>query len=752
QNFTLEGQILNFLSSVNDVKVTITSRNPNVTLQNNQFEVESFQSGNALDLGSMGIVGNVSSGAPDNLDVLFDVEFSNSDFKRTYFITNLFNSTIYSFSENNITSTISGNGRIGFNNPNNASKIGNGVIFDDINYLLAHGITIVQKNTDRFLDNTFNDRFSINSDFNISKRFTNKANKRAQNEINGMFADSFVEATRKLGLNIEYNLLINSTVEDENYFIYELILENTSGEDRDSLYLGHFFNLQNLPDNEIDLNWNDGNSVIASMENKNAFLAFTLLNKDAAASFFNREDFDFSYESKRNILLSDEIEENSLSNSFYIKSQVFSLDAGKKDTIAIAIHAAFTLDEIYESIENSLFYYNQKLKVPQFEDNIITICGSNNLIIPNYNQGQLRWYRNYTDVDPFFTGTGLQINGVKRNTLLYVSRVINGRESIKKEVKLEVSPQTSLNNSGSVKICEGDSLLLELPDQSAKYLWNDGVTTNRSKYVNKPGEYFAFISNDNGCENYSDTLVLSIHPPPPSLQMSEINQRDICLQNELIVDFSNQLNSKESVLAQIADTFFINGISLPITINNPNTDIKFFRINEFGCKSEFASPEFVVKGEIPLISYDDGQLKTNIENADLYEWYLDNQLVGTGQFFTPLSLGTYFVEVSKSGCINRSEDYEVLITSIVQDDEYSKHLIYPNPTNKYVSILLKNKSLSEIVDVYILDVLGNKLLPRLKSTSENIIELDVSNLSTGVYNVVLQEKNGSIVIRKFQKN
>jgi hypothetical protein len=66
------------------------------------------------------------------------------------------------------------------------------------------------------------------------------------------------------------------------------------------------------------------------------------------------------------------------------------------------------------------------------------------------------------------------------------------------------------------KICEGDSVTIDLaPKQFLRYLWNTGETTRRIR-VGRAGTYFAIVVDSMGCVDTSDIATVTVNPRPPN--------------------------------------------------------------------------------------------------------------------------------------------------------------------------------------------------------------------------------------------
>ena len=73
-------------------------------------------------------------------------------------------------------------------------------------------------------------------------------------------------------------------------------------------------------------------------------------------------------------------------------------------------------------------------------------------------------------------------------------------------------PVESIVNTGSLMFCDSDSTTLSLSGNN-DYLWSNGDSTNQVSILNS-GDYFATITDSNGCQNYSDTASIVVYDLP----------------------------------------------------------------------------------------------------------------------------------------------------------------------------------------------------------------------------------------------
>jgi|GEM_PF-688002 len=82
-------------------------------------------------------------------------------------------------------------------------------------------------------------------------------------------------------------------------------------------------------------------------------------------------------------------------------------------------------------------------------------------------------------------------------------------------VTVIAAPAPRLTVSGSIPMCENDSVIVHAGDAYLAYLWNTGATES-SIIVRSAGSYYATVWNTDTCMGYSDTVVVTTLPIPPT--------------------------------------------------------------------------------------------------------------------------------------------------------------------------------------------------------------------------------------------
>jgi len=108
---------------------------------------------------------------------------------------------------------------------------------------------------------------------------------------------------------------------------------------------------------------------------------------------------------------------------------------------------------------------------------------------------------------------------------------------------------------------------------------------------------------------------------------------------------------------------------------------------------------------------------------------------GTNQSYTALANGSYAVEVTQNGCVDTSACHTVVGVGINNIDLSTAFNLYPNPTTGWVNI----QSDIDIESLRLFTMDG-----RVVKTELNTNKLNISDLSIGVYFIVIETQKGTI--------
>ncbi len=168
-----------------------------------------------------------------------------------------------------------------------------------------------------------------------------------------------------------------------------------------------------------------------------------------------------------------------------------------------------------------------------------------------------------------------------------------------------------------------------------------------------------------------------------------------------------------------------------------------------GCGTSFAQVLPVTTTTINNVVNQSGFTLTASALGVSYQWFNcdNNQLIvgADSQRFTPTFNGRYGVVLKQNGCVDTSICKTITGVSIVNVNNFREFILYPNPT-KGTLYLNSELLLIENLKVSIFSILGEKINSfYLNENTGN--EIDVSNLSSGLYIVTLKSNLNSYYVK-----
>ena len=147
----------------------------------------------------------------------------------------------------------------------------------------------------------------------------------------------------------------------------------------------------------------------------------------------------------------------------------------------------------------------------------------------------------------------------------------------------------------------------------------------------------------------------------------------------------------------------------------------------------------IIKGPINTVTQSGSHLMADQSGA-VYQWVNCNGMIpiagATGQTFTPDSNGQYAVFLIKDGCVDSSGCINVTNVGVTAPGSTStKMSVYPNPASGQITV----KAWIGLAggQVLLRDMAGKVI--RQEEIKSNMLTIDVSTLSTGMYIVELND-------------
>ena len=224
-------------------------------------------------------------------------------------------------------------------------------------------------------------------------------------------------------------------------------------------------------------------------------------------------------------------------------------------------------------------------------------------------------------------------------------------------VSVNSLPTPTITANGSTAFCQGGSVDLT-SSNAVSYLWNDGSTT-QTITVTQGNSYSVTVTDANGCSGTSNSIVTSVYSLPNAAFTA--SQSGFCPggSNITLTATDNSLVDYDWYLG--GNPIQLNG-GTTLVATNPGT-YSLNTTNANGCSAisslvltTVMLPTVTVSA--PVSSFCSGSAVTvsaNLVNGATYQWYLNNQPIGSaileGNTYTANVAGDYSVSViTAEGC------------------------------------------------------------------------------------------------------
>lgn len=297
------------------------------------------------------------------------------------------------------------------------------------------------------------------------------------------------------------------------------------------------------------------------------------------------------------------------------------------------------------------------------------------------------------------------------------------------------------NIMGDFAFCEGETGKLYLDGKFTKVEWNTGATSDTIE-IDQAGEYFASVTNEDGCSSYTETVNVGIYPKEqPEIIGSGLISAGICDGSIITIEAQQDY---ENVIWSTGDTTFEISVS-------GSGNYFYTGITENGCShnSDTVFVEFLANPIKPDIGRDgDSLFVENIQSGIRYIWYFGDDVIDDSNV-TGIKIneqGIYrVVAENESGCTSESNVFTVIL-SVADIIPNSDLKISPNPSNGIFEIELNGIS-GEDVQFEVVTMNGVVVREYKYKNASNTLQfnVDLSNFANGVYYLKISSNNNFIV-------
>ena len=136
------------------------------------------------------------------------------------------------------------------------------------------------------------------------------------------------------------------------------------------------------------------------------------------------------------------------------------------------------------------------------------------------------------------------------------------------------------------------------------------------------------------------------------------------------------------------------------------------------------------------------------ENTGKVSWFKDGKLI-ENTLVSPKETTEYTVKSTLNGCPEVIAKVQVKVEKTLIEDLNNAVTIYPNPTNDYVTI---SSNSQEIKSIQINNMVGGNLKTFKIGNNLKQQTLNISDLTTGVYVVIIEVEGNNTITKKLIKN
>jgi hypothetical protein len=340
---------------------------------------------------------------------------------------------------------------------------------------------------------------------------------------------------------------------------------------------------------------------------------------------------------------------------------------------------------------------------------------------------------------------------------IYLSGAFKGTLDFNTSVDVNTYLSSTIQNAYSAYVLKLDQCLSSsntiTTSSCTPYTASDGQVYTIS------GQYTSTLTNAAGCDSVV-TINLTIQQPSSSILTTSSCDSYTAPDGQVFTQSGQYI----STLTNVAGCDSV--ITINLTIQQPSSST----ITESACK-EYTAPDgqvydqsgtytsviqnafgcdstitivLTINSIVAGITQNGIELSSTTNNAQ-YQWIRceNNQEItgATSQFFTATANGQYAVILTENNC---SDTSDCVAVSTVGIDEFNHEniFLYPNPTSGLMNVSIDQTSVELIT---VTNVIGEVLIYK-----EGTNSLDVSQLSTGVYEVIIQI-DGRKIIKRFIK-
>ncbi len=352
----ISGKFINYLASTNNATATLSTASTLVEVLNPLKNLGTLNTLDTISIDNQPYLVRVKSNIDFNTEIVFFIDYSYNGFsKRQRFDFN-FAQDYITLKENKLTHTFSSSGSIGFSGAN--SNLGEGIVFNDNNYLLFEGSFVLGNSADYVADKFRNTSSTKDADFSTLEKIRVIHPNKADVELRTSYNDHNHPQFKDISIS-QHNYIFRNSPNDQS-LIYVYYIQNNGNTTINDLHAGILldWDINNYLQNRIIYDASRKMGISYHIDS-NLFCGIRLLTDDLNAIHYGIEN---TASGDGNINTSDGfsdaekyfvISNNKASAGFNSGSGLDVIDALSTETFSLAPDSSKTISFLI-SVDTSL--------------------------------------------------------------------------------------------------------------------------------------------------------------------------------------------------------------------------------------------------------------------------------------------------------------------------------------------------------------------------------------------------------------
>lgn len=514
------------------LKITISSLSAQITVTKAQFAAGTIASGDTIDNRNSPFELDIANFVAENTATNILITYEDGDYVDFQVLSFVPNPSYRTIDDNLIRTSISSSGRIGYENTS-ASTGGEGFVFNKKSLLFEMGL--MMGSSSATILNTVRGSVSnaYDKDFVGTSKITEIVpGERSYSEIFGELSNSITAADQKV--LVSYRSLVWTVTPYDKFIILEYKIKNPQTTTLTNFHFGLFADWDiSLNGTEDAAGWDPDTRlgyVYPKVATNLSQAGIQLLTGSAHYFAIDNDQsiagnpfglYDGYTDTEKFTSLSTNRLQAGAANvkgndvSHVVSAGPFTINSGEEITIAFALHAATSKDDLITSAKYADSLYNFTLKAPKPVVDSVETCYGAPTALTAAGASKFKWYSSFTGGEALNSGSTFILPELFNDTTLYVSNAEESYESVRTPAYVAVQAQPKITAEGPTTICDNTEVILTA-DNATEYRWSNGSTT-RSITVKEAGDYsvvVSYVNQDLDCESTSEPVTVEEMPAP----------------------------------------------------------------------------------------------------------------------------------------------------------------------------------------------------------------------------------------------